>query len=137
MLNEILTRCGYRCDLCLAYKENIIKDDNRALLSDGWYKYFGFRIKPEDILCDGCLKDECENVKLMDNTCPIRPCVKDKKYDNCSQCDQFICDQFKERLVDYDDIKLKHPHLSVDEYRLFIRPYENGRRIKALKGKIK
>jgi len=39
MLNEILTRCGYRCDLCLAYKENIIKDDNRALLSDGWYKY--------------------------------------------------------------------------------------------------
>jgi len=44
-MEAIITRCGYRCDLCLAYKPNIeAHPENRQILSDGWYKYFGFRI---------------------------------------------------------------------------------------------
>jgi hypothetical protein len=42
-MEAILTRCGYRCDLCLAYKPNVLKNlENQKILSDGWYKYFGF-----------------------------------------------------------------------------------------------
>ncbi|HHW00600.1 MAG TPA: hypothetical protein GXX36_13760 [Clostridiaceae bacterium] len=39
MPGEILSRCGYRYDLCLASRDNVEKDGRRKLLSDGWYKY--------------------------------------------------------------------------------------------------
>ena len=35
-MEPILTRCGYRCDLCLAYKPNVAGNpSNRQKLSDG------------------------------------------------------------------------------------------------------
>ena len=49
-MKEILSRCGYRCDLCLAYRPHIeAYPEDRQRLSDGWFKYFGFRIPPEEI----------------------------------------------------------------------------------------
>ena len=39
MGKEILSRCGFRCDLCLAYKKDIGKNDQGQILSDGWFKY--------------------------------------------------------------------------------------------------
>ena len=133
MANEILTRCGYRCDLCPAYRENVEKDDRRKLLSDGWYKYFGFRIEPEDIICDGCLNDDCLKSRLLDTGCPVRPCVKEKGYENCSQCDEFMCEKFKQRLVDFEELKKQHGNISRADYKLFISPYENGKRISELR----
>ncbi len=48
-MEPILTRCGYRCDLCLAYRPNIeTNPENRQILSDGWHKCFGFPIPPEE-----------------------------------------------------------------------------------------
>ncbi|HHW49803.1 MAG TPA: DUF3795 domain-containing protein [Clostridiaceae bacterium] len=133
MPREIISRCGYRCDLCMAYSENVKKDDRRNLLSDGWYKYFGFRIEPENIVCDGCLKDDCVKSKLLDTECPIRPCVKEKGYENCSQCDEFLCEKFKQRLVDFEELKKQHGNIPRSDYKLFIKAYENGKRISELK----
>jgi hypothetical protein len=133
MPREILTRCGYRCDLCLAYKENVEKDDRRNLLSDGWQKYFGFRIEPEDIVCDGCLNDDCIKNRLLDTGCPIRPCVKEKGYENCSQCDEFMCEKFKQRVVDFDEMKKQHGSISRIDYKLFISAYDNKKRVSELK----
>jgi len=133
MSKETLARCGNRCDLCLAYRENVEKDDRRKLLSDGWYKYFGFRIEQEDIICDGCLKDDCLQNKLLDVDCPIRPCVKKKGYEDCSQCDEFMCEKFKQRLSDIEELKKKHGNIPQTDYELFISPYENGKRISMLK----
>jgi hypothetical protein len=137
MPNEILTRCGYRCDLCLAYKENIQKEDRRQLLSDGWFQYFGFRIEPEDIYCDGCLEDGCQTVKLIDQGCPVRPCVKEKGLENCSQCDEFICEKLKNRIVDYEAIKAGCPSIPNKDYKQFIFPYENGKRLSEIREKTK
>jgi hypothetical protein len=54
-VKEILARCGYRSDLCLAYRPNVERDpSSQQRLSDGWYKYSGFRIAAERIRCDGC-----------------------------------------------------------------------------------
>jgi hypothetical protein len=40
MMEPILTRCGYRCDLCLAYRPNVERNPaNRQVLSDGWYQF--------------------------------------------------------------------------------------------------
>ena len=131
-METILTRCGYRCDLCLAYKPNIDSNpSNREILSDGWYKYFGFRLLPEEIYCDGCMTDD---PKLIDKNCPVRPCVISKGLDNCSQCDDYICDKLTQRIVIYEDIKGKvNAEIPEEDYLCFIRPYENKRRLDDLR----
>jgi len=133
MANEILSQCGYRCDLCLAYKENIALNDKRQSLSDGWYKYFGFRIEPEKIICDGCLSDDCDTQKLIDNSCPVRPCVTEKSLENCSQCDDYICDKLRKRLVNIKTLENEHGEIPKLDRRLFIRAYENDERLSRLR----
>ncbi|MDQ7794334.1 MAG: DUF3795 domain-containing protein [bacterium] len=132
-MQEILARCGYRCDLCLAYRPNAEADPaNRQLLSDGWHKYFGFRIPPEEIRCDGCM---AENPKLIDTVCPVRPCVIQRGLPNCSPCAQYGCERLAERLVVYEEIadRLGLPVPEGDRAR-FIAPYENKVRLDALRG---
>jgi len=131
-MDAILTRCGYRCDLCLAYKPNVEKDpSNQQKLSDGWNTYFGFRLPPEKVICDGCMS---ENPKLIDQGCPVRPCVIEKGLDNCSQCEYYICEKLTERLVDYEGVRKRvNAEIPEDDYLCFIRPYENKKRLDGLR----
>lgn len=134
MGKEILTRCGYRCDLCLAYKENIEKEDKRQQLSDGWYKLYGFRIEAKDIYCEGCISDNCLKANLIDKGCPVRPCVINRRYENCSQCNEFVCSKLKERIVKYEDLQSKRTEkIKNQERKYFIKPYENYDRLNKLR----
>ncbi|MFW6040605.1 MAG: DUF3795 domain-containing protein [Thermoplasmatota archaeon] len=125
----MITRCGYRCDLCLAYKENINSFEDRKRISDGWFKHFGFRIPPEEISCDGCLTPDEEEPNLIDKSCTVRRCVNEKELDNCSMCEVYICKKLKTRIVDRDDIN----GVSDEDYQHFIRPYENKRRLEKIR----
>lgn len=129
-MEPILTRCGFRCDLCLAYRPNVERDpSNRHKLSDGWFKYFGFRIPPEQIACDGCLT---EGGTLLDEGCPVRPCVIEQGLENCSQCEEYICEKLRQRLVQYEEMRASAGgEIPEDDYQSFIRPYENKRRLDA------
>lgn len=131
-MEPVLTRCGYRCDLCLAYRPNIERNpSNQQKLSDGWYQYFGFRIPAAEICCDGCM---AEDPKLIDLSCPVRPCVLEKGLDNCAQCERYICEKLTERLVVYEELKRRiGADIPEDDYLCFIRPYENKRRLEALR----
>lgn len=131
-MEAILTRCGYRCDLCLAYRPNVEKEPaNRQILSDGWFRYFGFRLPAEAILCDGCMS---EDPNLLDKNCAIRSCVVEKDLDHCAQCDQYICEKLKSRLVVYEEIaKRVGAEIPQADYLRFIRPYENKRRLDGLR----
>jgi hypothetical protein len=131
---EILTRCGYRCDLCLAYRPNVEANPlNRQVLSDGWFLYFGFRIPPEGILCDGCM---AVNPCLIDQACPVRPCVIERGLRNCAECSDFGCERLAQRLVVYEDIAAHMDVLIPEEDRArFIAPYENKARLEALRAR--
>lgn len=131
-MEPILTRCGYRCDLCLAYKPNVAENPaNQQKLSDGWHTYFGLEIPPVDICCDGCMTD---NPQLIDQNCPVRPCVIEKGLDNCAQCAEYVCDKLQQRLVVYEEIARGiSGDIPGDDYACFIRPYENKRRLDALR----
>jgi hypothetical protein len=131
-MEPILTRCGYRCDLCLAYRPNVEQNpDNQQKLSEGWFKYFGFRLEPESILCDGC---RAHNPRLIDNGCPVRPCVIARGLENCAQCAEYICDKLTQRLVVFEDLRQKAGgSVPEDDYQCFIRPYENKRRLETLR----
>jgi hypothetical protein len=128
MQKELLTRCGYRCDLCLAYKGNIEEDDQRVFLSDTWNKVYGFRIPAKEIYCEGCISSNEPNAKLIDKNCPVRPCVIEKGLENCSQCEDYPCDIFNQREVIYENIA-KGIKVSRKEYLHCIKPYENKKRL--------
>ena len=131
-MEEILTRCGYRCDLCLAYRPNVeANPSNRQVLSDGWHKCFGFRIPADQIVCDGCMADD---PKLIDQACPVRPCVIERGLANCSECDDYGCEKLGERLVVYEEVveRVGKPIPQEDRAR-FIAPYENKVRLEELR----
>jgi hypothetical protein len=131
-MEPVLTRCGYRCDLCLAYKPNVeTSPSNQQKLSEGWFKYFGFRLAPEKILCDGCM---AENPRLIDQSCPVRPCVIERSLENCAQCEEYVCEKLRERIVVYEQAKERvGAEIPEDDYNCFIRPYENKSRLDVLR----
>jgi len=133
-MEPILTRCGYRCDLCLAYRPNVASNPaNQQKLSDGWYKYFGFRLPAAEILCDGCMTDD---PRLIDQNCPVRPCVIVRGFDNCSQCERYVCDKLTERLVVYEEVRQRvGAEIPEDDRQCFIQPYENKQRLDVLRSR--
>lgn len=63
MINEHqIARCGLHCDICT----------HREALS-----------------CPSCLAADGE---MFWGTCQLAKCCMENKYDNCSQCDEFPCD---------------------------------------------
>jgi hypothetical protein len=127
-MQPILTRCGNRCDLCLFYAPNVTQNppDFRKL-SDGFFKYYGFRLPTEPVACDGCM---AYHPNLLDTECPVRPCVLEKGYENCSRCEQYICDRLKQRLVVYEEVRQRSgTEISPDDYVSYIQPYENKLRL--------
>ncbi len=132
-MNEILSRCGYRCDLCLAYRPNVEADpSNQQVLSDGWHKYFGFRIPADQIICGGCL---AQAPRLIDKSCPVRPCVMERGLHHCAECPQYVCPQLADRLVVYEELAARRPQpIPEEDRRRFIGPYENRKRLDDLRG---
>ncbi len=128
-MDKIITRCGYRCDLCMAYKPNIKSPVDQQSLSDGWFKYFGFRIPAEEIICEGCLNDG----KLIDTACQVRPCVIEKGHDHCGQCENMFCEKLKERIVDVEEMLTKHGTIPAEDFEKFIKPYANKLRLLSLR----
>ena len=132
MAKELLTRCGYRCDLCLAFQENIQKNDQRKALADGWFRCYGFTVSADKMYCEGCLTPGTP--KLIDAACPVRPCVLARGLDNCSQCEEYPCDKFVKRQVIFEEVA-RGKQLSANDRELFIRPYENKVRLDELRAR--
>lgn len=126
-MTEIIACCGYRCDLCLAFQGNIENDQDRHKISDGWFKYFGFRIPPLEIGCDGCFPDK-DHLKLTDDDCPVRPCVRQKGLKNCATCQSYICNKLESRIVDAAELAAENgQEIPEKDRQSFIRPYESKR----------
>lgn len=135
MKKEILTRCGYRCDLCLAYAPNVRQSDDRVRLSTGWKEYFRLEVPPDRIVCDGCLSRGAP--RLLDAGCPVRPCVIGKGLENCGQCGRMPCSRLRQRIVDAGKIETaRGAPIPRADRRDFIRPYENRARLEAVRDRF-
>ena len=131
-MEPLLSNCGMRCDLCLAFESNVTAHpENRQILSDGWHQYFGFRIPAERIECGGC---RVTSGATLDTDCMVRPCATSRQLDHCAQCDDYICDKLRERLVDFDHMQAEYgqPIPEADRQH-FIFPYENAHRLAELR----
>jgi hypothetical protein len=141
-LEPVLTRCGYRCDLCLAYRPNVeAAPESAQVLSDGWQLYFGFRIPPKDIACDGCLAADGHRI---DAACPVRACVIAHALDTCAACPDLehgttgqpgdVCATLTTRDVTRAEVETRAGvTVPEEDYVRFIRPYEGLARLRALR----
>jgi hypothetical protein len=79
-----------------------------------------------------------DSPKLIDKSCPVRPCVIERQLDNCSQCNDYVCGKLKERLVVYEDVRKRiAAEIPDDDYVRFIKPYENKRRLEKMRNSSK
>jgi hypothetical protein len=126
---DIISRCGYRCDLCLIYRDNLKGVKDRERFRDGLLKYYGHELTLEECYCDGCLTDDRENPVLITADCRVRPCAIAKGLDNCASCDRYPCHDLESRFFDYGKVKERFgAPIPEEDYRLFIMPYE-GREV--------
>lgn len=118
-MEPIISKCGYRCDLCPAYETNIKSEADKQRMSDAWKKYCGFDVPPEVIKsCSGC------EAGGGDETCTVRPCAIEKNLDNCAHCEQFACDKLKPKMDFVEqNVKVDMSNIPKEDYNLFIKPF--------------
>ena len=125
-MKERIGFCGYRCELCPAYRDNITSDQDRQKVSDGWFKYYGFRIPPEEIYCDGCLADDSTSSRRIDPACEVRACVLQRRLPNCAHCGDFVCEKLSKKMIDTKEIaKRAGGSIPKEDYERFVKPYES------------
>jgi hypothetical protein len=129
-----ISYCGYRCSICPAFKNNITGPEDQQRASDGWFKYYGFRIPPEQIYCDGCLAPDDQRPRRIDTECPVRPCARAKGVPNCAYCEDYICEKLEQRLVDLQAVAGKQQGpMPPDEFDRFLKPYDNRTRLRSIR----
>ena len=125
-MGDIVARCGYRCNLCLAYRDNAKSKQDKEKFRDGVFKYYGDRLTLDECYCDGCLTDDNQNPKLIDTECQVRPCVIEKSLDNCACCDQYLCAKLTPKMIDCKKVGKRYgAHIPKEDYEQFIKPYES------------
>ena len=93
-VEQIFSKCGMRCDLCLIYRPNVLKNDRRSEICEVYRKiYPGYEPDSNAIICDGCSTQKDDTV-LFDPTCKARKCVIEKGLEHCGYCSQYPCDNF-------------------------------------------
>ncbi len=98
-MEKIMSCCGLICSDCpafIAYKT----DDSELMTktAEMWSKFYNADITPDMIKCEGChgtniLFHHCYE-------CKIRSCCHEKKFENCSQCSEYICEDKLKPLLD-------------------------------------
>lgn len=89
-MDKLIGCCGLACSDCDAYAATIANDDQmRALTAEKWSQMYQTSLNAEDINCLGCnstvLFSHC-------NECEIRLCSVAKSHSNCSECNDYSCD---------------------------------------------
>ncbi len=134
MKEEMLTLCGYRCDLCPFYTKNIKSEEDKEKLCREFNQLFGYNLQPATVECVGCLNEG----KHLARNCPVRSCALEKSVENCAHCDDFICDKLKKNIDFADDLlKRKKQDLSNEQYAKFIEPYKARERLLKIREEMK
>ncbi len=119
-MEPILSKCGYRCDLCQAFDANLKGEQDRRRMSRALATYYDCQIDPEAIRpCRGCQATG----EAPDKDCQVYPCVCEKGLPNCGPCPEFGCDKLKMRMDTVEQCLKKNPDVRGEDYRLYFRPY--------------
>ena len=121
-MEPVIAKCGYRCDLCMAFEANLKGDEDKQDISRAFETYYGCKIPVEEIKpCKGC---QCSK-ESPDADCQIFPCVQEKGFDNCGHCDNLSCgcDKLKRRMDAVEEVLAKQDDVPQDDYERYFKPY--------------
>jgi len=130
----IISKCGYRCDLCPAHETNLKSEADIKRMCDAWNKYLGSHIEPEMIsACGGCQAKGNQG----DETCPVRPCAIGKDLENCAHCDEFACDKLKSRMNFVEESVKDASSIPQADFEEFIKPFFGGKHLVEIRKSFK
>ena len=129
-MKDLFGKCGFNCGRCAAYKENALTDEDRQRGSDGWKKYYGFRIRLDRMYCDGCQTPDEENPVLLAPSCTIRKCAIINGVETCAHCSGFQACMYDLQIfnpdIDREKIAARMgAPIPEGDYLAFIEPYEH------------
>jgi len=138
-MSDIIGRCGFKCNLCLIYRENLKKDErNRQRFRDGLEKYYGDKLTLEECYCDGCMMDDRENPVRITKDCKVRPCAIARGIINCAYCDRYPCQDVEKKFIVRSKVEERYgAPIDEENYRLFIMPYESRQVLDEIRRKLK
>jgi hypothetical protein len=92
---KMVAYCGLVCSDCPALIAT--RRNDRELLrqtAERWSSA-GHPVKPDDILCDGCLGTGARLTSFC-STCRVRRCARGNGLENCGWCDDYPCAMLRE-----------------------------------------
>ena len=111
MCNLKMAACGVDCGECAQYKVTANSDMDAAESLAEWFRSQGWIAESEGAdavmkrvpLCKGCwnITDDCF-WKCGCGSIDFRICCKEREIDNCSQCNEFPCKEYK-KWVDWHE----------------------------------
>ena len=130
----ILSKCGFRCDLCPVHESNLKSEADKKIMCDAWGKYLDDEVKPEDIsICSGCQAEG----KQGDKTCPVRPCAAEKGVDNCAHCGEFACEKVEKRMNFVAEAVKNVSNIPEPDFKKFIEPFFGGKHLSEIRKSLK
>ncbi len=89
-MKKIIAYCGINCSECPAYLATQSGDPKEIEKVAKLFSSGSMSFKPKDVYCNGCNQDDKNFSGCRE--CPIRLCCREKGYDNCAYCDDYVCD---------------------------------------------
>jgi len=139
-MDDIISLCGFKCNICPAYKSNIKTESDRARVDEGWKK---FHCSPgwiyEEEYCEGCSNGfrYSEKPPLRDY-CAIRRCALLNKVENCGRCFDYPCPRIKRFIHGVNLIAERTRRIGTkEEYDTFVQPHLNKDRLDKINEEFK
>lgn len=87
----MLSFCGLECAECPAFIATRADDmDALAKVAAEWSEQFGMEVKPEAIMCDGCVSDTGRHSGYCD-ICEVYQCASGREVATCASCEDYAC----------------------------------------------
>jgi hypothetical protein len=129
-MKDLFAKCGFNCGHCVAYKENAKTKEDRQRGSDGWKKYYNFRLSLDRMYCDGCQTPDGENPVLLNPACLIRKCALINGVETCAHCSEYSACMHELRVFSQDITREKiearrGAPIPEKDYIAFVEPFEH------------
>lgn len=90
---SMISMCGLDCSQCPAYIATQTDDNElRIKTAAEWSQAFHADLKPEHIVCDGCVSASPRKFAHC-YQCEMRKCGTERKLANCAHCGDYACDK--------------------------------------------
>jgi len=141
-MKDLFAKCGFNCGHCVAYKENAKTKQDKQRGSDGWKKYYNFRLSLDRMYCDGCQTPDEENPVLLNPACITRRCAQTNRVETCAHCSEYRVCMHELRVFSQDITREKiearrGAPIPENDYLAFVEPFEHLNHLDQIRASLK